>query len=89
MTKEMRDMLVDQLDQAQTPGEVDRAIVNGMKAMVDCQYKTAERVKQMAIEKDREKSRKEGAKWLWGVLASLASAGGGALILKALTSLKL
>ena len=45
MTKEMRDMLVDQLDNAKTPEEVDRAMAGGMKAMVDCQYKTAERVK--------------------------------------------
>jgi hypothetical protein len=81
MTKEMRDMLVDNLDKASTPAEVDRAMVGGMKAMIDCQYKTSERVKDMVIERDLEKSRREGAKWLWGLLASVASAGGGSLIL--------
>ena len=84
MTKEMRDMLVDNLDKAQTPEEVDRAMCGGMKAMIDCQYKTSERVKDIVIERDREKSRREGAKWLWGLLASVASAGGGALILSML-----
>lgn len=88
MTKEMRDMLVAQLDMAQTPEEIDRAMVGGMKAMVDCQFKTSERVKSMAIEKDREKARREGAKWLWGVLATFAASGGGALILKALAAFK-
>ena len=84
MTKEMRDLLVDQLDKAKTDEEVDRAMVGGMKAMIDCQYKTSERVKDLVIDRDREKSRREGAKWLWGVLAMLASSGGGALILRLL-----
>ena len=88
MTKEMRDMLVDQLDTAKTPEEVDRAMVGGMKAMVDCQYKTSERVKGLVIEQDRKKARVEGAKWLWGVLATLAASGGGAIVLKLLSVLK-
>lgn len=88
MTKEMRDLLVDQLENAKTAEEVDRAMLGGMKAMVDCQYKTSERVKGLVIEQDREKSRKEGAKWLWGVLATFAASGGGAIILKLLSSYK-
>ena len=89
MTKEMRDMVVGQLDAAKTPEEFDRAMVGGMKALVDCQYKTSERVKSLMIEDDRRKHRIEGAKWLWGVLGTLAASGGGALILKLLASLKL
>ena len=88
MTKEMRDMLVDNLDKAETPSEVDRAMVGGMKAMIDCQYKTSERVKDLVIDRDREKSRKEGAKWLWGILSAVAASGGGALILKMLSIYK-
>lgn len=86
MTKEMRDLLVDQLDKAKTDEEVDRAMVGGMKAMIDCQYKTSERVKDLVIDRDREKSRKEGAKWLWGILSAIAASGGGAVILKLLST---
>lgn len=85
MTKEMRDLLVDQLDKAKTDEEVEKAMVGGMKAMIDCQYKTSERVKDLVIDRDREKSRKEGAKWLWGILSAFAASGGGAIILKLLS----
>ena len=84
MTTEMQDMLVRQLDEAKTTDEIDRALVSSMKAVVECQCKTAKRVKDLVIERDREKAKREGAKWLWGVLGSIASAGGGAAILKAL-----
>ena len=86
MTKEMRDLLVDQLDKAKTDEEVDKAMVGGMKAMIDCQYKTSERVKDLVIDRDREKSRREGAKWLWGILSAVAASGGGAVILKLLST---
>ena len=86
MTKEMRDLLVDQLDKARTDEEVDKAMVGGMKAMIDCQYKTSERVKDLVIDRDREKSRREGAKWLWGILSAIAASGGGAVILKLLST---
>ena len=59
MTKEMRDLLVDQLDAAKTSEEIDRAMVGGMKAMVDCQFKTSERVKSIAAEREAEKNRRE------------------------------
>ena len=88
MTKELQDFLTNQLDTAATPEEVDRAMVGAMKALIDCQRKTAERVKEMVIERDREKSRKEGAKWLWGVLTTIAASGGGALVLKLLQTIK-
>ena len=86
MTKEMRDLLVDQLDKAKTDEEVDKAMVGGMKAMIDCQYKTSERVKDLVIDRDREKSRREGAKWMWGILSAIAASGGGAVILKLLST---
>lgn len=89
MTKEMRDMLVDQLDTAKTPDEVDRAMVGGMKAMIDCQYKTSERVKGLVIKEDRKEARWEGVKWLWGILGGLAASGGGAIVLKILSNVKI
>lgn len=85
MTEEMQTYLNAQLSVAATPEEISRALVSSMKALIDCQRKTAERVKEMRVERDREKQRREGAKWLWGVLSSLASAGGGAVILKLLS----
>ena len=85
MTEEMQTYLNAQLSVAATPEEISRALVSSMKALIDCQRKTAERVKEMRVERDRETQRREGAKWLWGVLSSLASAGGGAVILKLLS----
>lgn len=84
MSPEMKELLTSQLDTAQTRDEIDRALVSSMKSLVDCQCKTAERVKELRIEADRRKARLDGAKWLWGVLAMLASSGGGALILRLL-----
>lgn len=56
---------------------VTKAMVGGMKAMIDCKYKTSERVKDLVIDRDREKSRREGAKWLWGILTGNSESGGG------------
>ena len=88
MTPEMKDLLTRQLDNAQTHDEIDKALVASMKSLVDCQCKTAERVKELRIEADRSKQRREGAKWLWGVLATFAASGGGAIILKLLAEYK-
>jgi hypothetical protein len=84
MTEEMRKLLTDQLDGANTRDDIDRALVSSMKALIDCQYKTAERVKDLVVERDREKQRRNGALWLWGVLSAAVAAGGGARILKAM-----
>lgn len=82
MTPEMKDLLTRQLDEAKTHDEIDRALVASMKSLVDCQCKTAERVKELRIEADRMKQRKVGAKWGIGIGLVAASSGGGALILK-------
>lgn len=87
MTEEMQKYLTQQLASAATLEEIDRALVNSMTAILDCQRKTADRVKAIMIERDREQQRREGAKWLWGVLATISSTGGGALILAALKHL--
>ena len=89
MTQEMQDILNAQLDSAATPEDVSRAMVTAMKALIDCQRKTAERVKALAIERDRAQARRDGARWLWGVLATIAASGGGALVLKLLSSIQL
>jgi hypothetical protein len=88
MSPEMKDLLTKRLDEATTPDEMDKALVESMKALVDCQCKTAERVKEMregAREEALAKKNKiEGVSWLWGVLAAFAASGGGATILKLL-----
>lgn len=84
MTQELQDYLTNQLDSATAPEEIDRAMVGAMKALIDCQRKTAERVKEMRIEADRRKHRLEGMSWLWGTLQTLSASGGGAAILAAL-----
>jgi len=84
MTPEMKELLTTRLDAASTHDEMDKALVEAMKALVDCQCKTAQRVKEMREESLAQKSRKEGAMWLWGTLAAIAASGGGALVLKAL-----
>jgi len=86
MSPEMKELLTSQLDAAQTRDEIDKALVSSMRSLVDCQCKTAQRVKELSIEADRRKQRFEGAKWLWGALATLAASGGGAMILKLLAS---
>jgi len=86
MTPEMKNILTRELEAARTAEEIDRALINSMTALVDCQCKTAERVKELRIEADRRRSRLEGAKWLWGVLGTVAASGGGAIILKLLAS---
>lgn len=88
MTVEMKELLTRQLDEARTHDEIDKALVASMKSLVDCQCKTAERVKELRVEADRQKQRREGAKWLWGILATFAASGGGAVILKLLSQYK-
>lgn len=53
MTKELKEALDRELDAALEsgdPGLVDRAIINSNKALADCQMKTAERVKTIALD---------------------------------------
>lgn len=86
MTPEMKELLTARLDAAKTHDEMDAALVESMKALVDCQCKTAQRVKEMREESAAQKNRRDGAKWLWGLLAMFASSGGGAIILKLLAT---
>ena len=89
MTEEQQDSLSRELEAAiesDDDARLTRAHSNILLALIDCQRKTADRVKELRIDRDREKHRREGAKWLWGILAAIASSGGGALILKALSS---
>ena len=84
---EQQEYLSRDLEDAMSSGDerrIDRAHSNILLALIDCQRKTADRVKDLVIERDRARCRMEGAKWLWGTLATVAASGGGALILWAL-----
>ena len=87
MTIEQQESLSRELEAATESGDdkrLDRAHTNVLLALIDCQRKTADRVKEMRIEADRRKQRVEGARILWDVLKVAAASGGGALILQAL-----
>ena len=55
-----------------------------LAALVDCQLKTAERVKQLVAHAEAKRNRIAGAKTLWAVLRYLAAMGGTGVIVKAL-----
>ena len=53
MTKELKEALDRELDAAIESGDakmIDRAVINAQKAVADCQLKTAERVKTIALD---------------------------------------
>ena len=51
-------------------------------ALIDCQRKTAERVKELVANKEETKNKIEGAKWLWAVIRYLVAAGAGGAVLQ-------
>ena len=59
-------------------------LVHQNQALVDCQLKTAERVKQLVAGAEAQRNRVAGAKALWTLLRYAAAAGGGAALIRAL-----
>lgn len=59
-------------------------LVHQCRALVECQQKTAERVKHLVEESEAKFQRITGAKRLWQILKYIAAAGGGATIVKTL-----
>lgn len=57
-------------------------LVHQNDALIDCQRKTADRVKGLVQERDGVKERVKGAKFLIDLLKLVASAGGTAAIIK-------
>ena len=55
-----------------------------LRALVDCQRKTAERVKELVKESDSKKERMKGAKAVIEIGKIIVSAGGGMALLKVL-----
>lgn len=87
MTLEMQEMLEDEMRAAEESNDqerVQRVMVRATLALVDCQRKTSERVKKLEAKWDERENKAKGAALLWDFLKLIASAGGGALILKAM-----
>lgn len=87
MTLEMQEMLEEEMASAEEANDkerIQRVMVRATLALVDCQRKTSERVKKLEAKWDEKENKAKGAAMLWDVLKVLASAGGGAIILKVL-----
>ena len=55
-----------------------------LSALIDCQRKTAERVKELVSQAEEARHKIEGAKVLWAILRYIVSFGGGAAVVKLL-----
>lgn len=91
MTVEMQEALNRELEDAKAIKEADRrreametVQSHMLAALIDCQRKTAERVKDLVARADAQRNRVAGAKALWTLLRYTAAAGGGAALIHAL-----
>ncbi len=87
MTAEMQDLLEKEIadaEDARDQERISRAMSRAMLALIDCQRKTAERVKELCSAREAAKNRVKGAALLWDALKLLAATGGGAAVLKLL-----
>ena len=91
MTVEMQEALNRELEDAKAIKEADRrreametVQSHMLAALIDCQCKTAERVKQLVASSEAKRNRVAGAKALWAILRYVAAAGGGAAFIRAL-----
>lgn len=89
MTQEMQNALERELNDAKSiedPARRHEAIEtvqsHMLVALIDCQRKTAERVKELVANKEETKNKIEGAKWLWAAIRYLVAAGAGGAVLQ-------
>lgn len=89
MTEELKHALEIQMQDALKINDAGRrhdailtVLVHQNNALIDCQLKTAERVKMLVNERENVKERVKGAKFLIDLLKLVASAGGTAAIIK-------
>lgn len=87
MTTELKDALERRLNEAVASGdphEVEKAHSAISLAMMDCQLKTATRVKDMVVKIDSVVNMAKGAKIAAKVVYAVLGAGGGAILMKVL-----
>ena len=77
MDQVLADTLTANLKSAKTDSERMGALTLATIAMVDCQRKTADRVKDLHAARDR-------LQWLWSVVQGFVTAGGFTLLVKML-----
>ena len=89
MTKEMQDALERELRDAKAIEDlvrrhdaIEMVQSHMLAALLDCQRKTADRVKDLVFRADNAKAKVEGAKWLWAIIRYLVAAGAGGALLK-------
>ena len=89
MTAEMQDTLRRELADAKAIEDEDRrrdAMMtvqsHMLEALIDCQKKTADRVKELVAGANAAKYKLEGAQLAWRVFRYLAAGGAGAAIVK-------
>lgn len=89
MTEELQHSLQAEMRDALRIEESDRrhdailtVLVHQNDALIDCQRKTADRVKKIVKERDSVKERVKGAKFMIEILRIIAQAGGTAAIVK-------
>ena len=87
MTAEMYNYISREFEEAEKAGDeerMSRIMVRAILAMLDCQRKTSDRVKEILAREETAKAKLSGAKLAWDALKILSAAGGGALVLKLL-----
>lgn len=91
MTIEMQKALERELADAKAIADVARrhealetVLCHELAALIDCQRKTAERVKELVAQADGARQRVRGAKTMLAVLRYVAAMGGGAAVVKLL-----
>ena len=89
MTKEMQDALGRELSDAKAVEDLPRRhdaieMVQShmLAALLDCQRKTADRVKDLVFRADSAKAKVQGAKMMWAIIRYLVAAGAGGALLK-------
>lgn len=93
MTIEMQSALQREIEDAKSIPDaarrreaVETVLCHGIAALIDCQRKTAERVKDLVARADGARQRVKGAQALLTVLRYVAAMGGGAAVVKLLAA---
>lgn len=76
MDRVLADTLTANLKAAKTPEEISHAQTLALIAIVDCQLKTAERVKELLRARADASSRRAAVVWMSRALWAFASGGG-------------
>lgn len=82
MDKVLADTLIANLKAAKTPDEVRQAQMLALIAMVDCQLKTADRVKELLSARADASSRRAVVVWVSRALWAFGSGGGFVVVAK-------